>query len=208
MSISADAAADEDAGTRLADLQAAAKSNKAGLSHGSLSAIHSDWKAVFQPDAAAGDAAAAVAAERARLEGLTVPAAKLTYKPLAGVITTGTVTNVVVEEVAWSAVGSSAGVARVTFEAGGEPLEELIGTAALDAAIAAAGTPAAAATTAAAATAAAAAAAAKAATAKAHTLPRAADHAQCQAEGRFLAQASGACGGGAGILAACEGCSS
>ena len=100
-----------------------------GLSHGSLARIHSSYKTVFGVSAAASPPALAphVARAKARLMGLVGPvSAVLSFRDSTGVmVTSKTVTNLVVEAgpLDWSTPPLHA---RVTFDFGFEPLEEVI----------------------------------------------------------------------------------
>ena len=123
-------AADEKAAHDAA--MAKAKKLLKGLSHGSLSSIMGadNWRGVFNvavpvlvpPDAVP----AAVAAERAALEGLRFDAAKLPYRDGYGVTKVGIITEGVVEAIQWGAGESITGneVVRFTFMVGSEPSEE------------------------------------------------------------------------------------
>ena len=100
-----------------------------GLGHGSLSRIHSEYKTVFGVSAAASPPALSphIARAKARLAGLVGPvSAVLSFRDVAGVmVMSKTVTNLVVEAgpLDWATLPL---LARVTFDYGSEPLEEVI----------------------------------------------------------------------------------
>ena len=110
---------------------------KAGLSNGSLAAIHKEWREVFGVPAPgpADPTGAAAAARRASVQAIAGEKAVLSFVAGDGVVVTKPVTMVTVEEVDWDDSGGPK--ARVTFEYDGDPLETLLRVDVLEAAIAA-----------------------------------------------------------------------
>ena len=126
----ASAPADEGAIAAHAAAMAKAKGSAKGLSHGSMSAIHVEWRTVLgvaAPPPPETAIPAAVAAKRGIVEKMVFDAAWLPYVDAAGVTKLGLMRQGEVEAVKWGAVDDSSGndAVRFTFVVGAEPGEQV-----------------------------------------------------------------------------------